>query len=560
MKNNINIRNLFGLIVLMVVSVAVSGQDVGSSIIVINSGFTPEIKDAKKISHKPELPDTNYTAPEFSYSIVSSRIHVPFQPRPIGAAKMEGEKLDKIYKGYVAVGFGNYASPYLDLRYSLGRSRDMKAGVAIQHFSSAGEIKDYIFPGVSDNQVGGYFTKLWKKNYFTATGSYHRNMVHYYGVNKLDTALTNGEDLTDATNEHLFNRFNVNLDFGRHNLKRSKTNFNTAIGYKYILDNYESRENALDIEAFIDRDVNFFKAKQQKLGIAAGFQFFNNSDSVSFNNAYILDLKPYYYFKTEKVDLQIGFKMNVADDSLTEVFFYPDLNINFRVIEDILSFNFLMSGGAYKQNYNDLTAENPFVNALLPMQISNNQFKSKLTMISSISRNIDFQLSLDYENWKNGAFFVVDTTIALRNKFSLVYDDYDLINLGAQVAAHFNEKLDVIFKADYYAYNLKNELFAWHKPDYKLSLLGHYRIADKIRVNADITYFGPMKSLDYENNVRTSKDIDAWFDLSLGVEYRYKKRIGFFVNFNNIAASRYQKWYNYPSYGFNFLAGASYLF
>jgi hypothetical protein len=30
------------------------------------------------------------------------------------------------------------------------------------------------------------------------------------------------------------------------------------------------------------------------------------------------------------------------------------------------------------------------------------------------------------------------------------------------------------------------------------------------------------------------------------VEYRYSKRISAFIQLNNIASQRYQRWYNYP--------------
>jgi hypothetical protein len=49
-------------------------------------------------------------------------------------------------------------------------------------------------------------------------------------------------------------------------------------------------------------------------------------------------------------------------------------------------------------------------------------------------------------------------------------------------------------------------------------------------------------------------------DANLGVEYRYSNRVSFFMNFNNFAAQRYQRWFNYPVQAFQFMLGATFRF
>ena len=44
-------------------------------------------------------------------------------------------------------------------------------------------------------------------------------------------------------------------------------------------------------------------------------------------------------------------------------------------------------------------------------------------------------------------------------------------------------------------------------------------------------------------------------DISLGVEYELNKKWALWIDLNNIANSRYQRWNQYPSFGFNFIAG-----
>jgi outer membrane receptor protein involved in Fe transport len=107
---------------------------------------------------------------------------------------------------------------------------------------------------------------------------------------------------------------------------------------------------------------------------------------------------------------------------------------------------------------------------------------------------------------------------------------------------------------------MSNELEAWHKPSFDVSFSANYNIQDKILLRASVVANGAMKAPKWTNGVQTSETIDAWVDVNLGVEYRYRKKIGFFLNLNNLTASRYDRWYNYPAYRFNFMAGMNYIF
>ena len=57
-----------------------------------------------------------------------------------------------------------------------------------------------------------------------------------------------------------------------------------------------------------------------------------------------------------------------------------------------------------------------------------------------------------------------------------------------------------------------------------------------------------------------SKQLKGIFDANIGAEYRYTKRLGFFISFNNIANFRYYRWSNYPTKRFSLMGGLSYSF
>jgi hypothetical protein len=52
----------------------------------------------------------------------------------------------------------------------------------------------------------------------------------------------------------------------------------------------------------------------------------------------------------------------------------------------------------------------------------------------------------------------------------------------------------------------------------------------------------------------------GYFDGNISVDYRYSKVLSVFLNLNNFTASKYARWYNYPSYGFSAMAGLTWSF
>ena len=49
-------------------------------------------------------------------------------------------------------------------------------------------------------------------------------------------------------------------------------------------------------------------------------------------------------------------------------------------------------------------------------------------------------------------------------------------------------------------------------------------------------------------------------DINLGVDYKFNKKWALWVDLNNIANIQYQRWNQYDSFGFNFIAGLRYSF
>ncbi len=558
---NSGLMKISFIIGFLFITSVVFAQSVGNNKVIITRGFTPTLTDASKLKRNPVIPDTVYKNPKFDYQIHDVLIDAPFKVSTINAAKMKGEPLNKLYHDYVAIGYGNYATPFFEFYHSNLRSRDTKFGIHARHLSSAGSITDYAYPGFSNNLFETYYTKIMKKSMFKVEAKYQRDVVHFYGF---EPALIPDSIGVPSDNDikQMYNLGQLKMRWNRYRMRPKDMDYDLNLKYHYLQDNYKTAENEVDFGSRFDWRLNLINAlTEQRMGGELNYNFYNNSwDSLTTRNSSLLQVKPYYTFRYRTLSVKLGVSADVSIDSVTQVNFYPQLDMKLEAIKKILYFNFSIAGGMKKNTLKQYSDENPFISSNLPMDFTNHKYMVNFGLGSTISRELDFNLQLHYNRMEHAPLFVNDYTTKYNNTFNVVYDDYDEVRLHAGFAWQKQEKLRFMLTADYFVYNMTDQLYAWHKPDYIITLSGNYNIGDKILLKAEIFANGSSKALVETNGALGPQTIKAFVDANLGIEYRYRKRLGLFLKINNIAASQYYRYYNYPSYGFNAMLGVSYIF
>lgn len=534
-------------------------EDLGERKIVVEGGFEPTLQDADKFLNNPKSEDSVFTAPEFEYKFNDVQLFTPFNITPIKPARMLGEPLDKLYSNYIALGAGTKATFYGEIFHNSKRSRDVKYGIHYKHLSAAGEIEDYPYPGSSVNTGDAYFTKLFKESALNVNSSYSRNVVHYYGFKKDDYL---NDSLEDYQKKQVYNIFNANANFYRYKTKKDEWNYNLSFKYNLLTDYYENNESIYKLNGFMYFPTDFVSAfDNEKLGIENKSSIFNNNFDTSYSNTNaLIKTKPFYKFDFELFEVNAGLLMDIVSDSLTEMSFYPAINVMLNAINEILIFNLNIDGGYKKHTYLNSVYENPFINPHNNYAFTEKKVGLKFGLFTSISSKLNFNLDVEYSEWKNEQFFVSDTTDYLMRKFTNVYDDYNFVEISSGISYIVNQNLQFVADGSYYIYSMENLLAAYHRPEFDISFSSIYNIQDKIIIDAKLKAYGKSNNLIYDMGKPVVEEIPFWLDASINLEYRYSKRLGFFAKFNNIANMKYQRYYNYPVYGFNAMGGLSYIF
>ena len=528
--------------------------DLGDEQINVVKQYQPTLSDAYKISKRPSRDTAEYKFPVLNYEIEPVVFGTNFNITPIKAVRIKDKSIKKLYKGFVKAGYGNYNTPSLDLLYNTTRSKKQRAGIAIHHLSStplrsAGKaIKDRGYPGFSDSKISLNGEKYFDETKLGANVSYERNAVYFYGYDTDNALFTKkGTKRTIQTPE-------IGLNFGSNHNDKDRLKYNAGIGYYNSFDKDDTGESAFlittDAEKRFDEhhikagfNINFVNLNQPTLSTA------NNTFSAAFGH---------YMYEKGLIRAVGGLNINYIDEDDSNLRIYPHLDVNFEMIDDALVVYGILSGESRQNLWRNLVRENPWIATDQVIQSSNHKFILEGGIRSKIEKNISLNAGLAYERIKDEYFFVNDSTGINPVTFSVMYDDVDLIRFNAELAYSVNDKFDAAVGLRANSYSMDKLDKPFHKNLMQFTLAGTYNIADKLYVKPLIKYNAKTYALD--QNSGESFEIDPWFDANLSVDYRYSRILSFWVQLNNLGFAQYERYFNYPSYRFNGMAGLTYSF
>lgn len=558
-KRRIKKLQWFFVIVLVLGYVAATLAQTGIKDIELKatSEFEPTIKDVVKFGELPEIKDTVKKISNINYAIVSNPLVSKYEVIPIDAAKMQNEPLSKLYHSLLKVGMGTYTTPYGEFWINSLRTRDVAYGAHIKHLSSSSHLKDVGYSGFSDNEAEIFGKKFYKKHTLTGEFNYKRNVVNFYGYD------TSENKLSKDYAKQRYQLFEPVIKIQSHYTDSTKINHFIKLGYHNLTDRYNVAENNVKLNTLFNTYVN-----KERLFVAFDADYYNHKLPNDTFNDVIIKLNPYFETHGKKWMLDIGLvaTMNTfTNQSATKFYFHPQINAQFDVYESIIIPYAGVNGGLQKNSLRSLSNENPFVTSTLNYKNSN----TKINVFGGLKGNLSSKTSYDakasYSIVDSMHFFVIDYTEngTLDNQYKVIYDNTNLFNVSGQVKYQYKEKIHFIAKGNYYMYKTKNLARAYHKPDFDLTFSTVYNLKSKIILKGDIFVIGNQFALtQVENNftyTTQSKLLKGIVDVNLGAEYRYSKMLSFFVNFNNIANTRYYRWEKYPSQRFNLMAGLTFI-
>ncbi len=537
-----------------------------------------QVEPAYRMTESPKIIDTTIANPVIDFPLLALQHPTKIEVEPINPATIKTEqKLNQLYSTYVKLGIGTELMPLGEVYYDSKRSRKFVYGVHAKHLSSYGNIKDYA-PAQFDRTKLGLYGGINEKNY-TLRGDLHYNNqgLHYYGW-KIPT-----DSVDRKTTAQRYQDVGGAFSFASH--KKDSANLNYKVGIEY--NNFGSKKPLEDSLSDWRARENFFgfnSSASYKLGkeiYAADFNVrYNgykygsigdtNSSAIDtgivLNNT-IINLKPTIstYLFNNRFKAKVGVDIVIDVHQTTKAHIYPVAELKYSMFNDIFIPYVGLRGGLKQTSFKSLTAENEFVLTNVSMRNENTAIDFYGGIKGTLSKRISFNVNASFARIQNKALFVTDTLYSVGNKFNLLFDTLNLTTIEGSISYQLNEKLKVDGIGRFYSYSLLNNTYAWNLPQWQAIARGSYNLFDKFLINLDLNFEGGRKALVYAmeddvtvENLQFAKTLGFIADINLGLEYRYNKRISAFIQFNNVASQRYNRWYNHPVQVFQFLGGITF--
>lgn len=514
--------------------------------------YEPNLADAIKVTPLPILPSDSLEKQKLDFTYFDKMVVSGLEVQPITPLRSGNETRSTLNNNFVKLGFGNYTTPLIDVNFMSLRNDKYQYGVKFNHFSSRGSIKamDQEFRNVrvASNEFLAHGKYFIKQHTLSGAIGFDGDYNTFYGFNSPDSVL----DINDLRQR--FFKPTVKLGIASSRPDADDLNYHLDFSFYNLTDKFDQAES----------DVRLETGVRKGLGIGlAQLNFDFDRTAYSFGdtglNRNIYMVKPSYIFRQDRLAFDLGFIVggeNGLTDSLkpSKTYFFPNVKVVYDLNDNGLLAFATLTGGIHRNSLETIRTRNPFVGTFPDMRNTINRATLSAGLKGRIAEQYTFELSGSLQQNDFTLFFLNDTT-----DFKRLQPVYDTSTTVFKAVASFGrmlgEKFNLNLHLQYQAFGLSNLDKPWMEPTFRTKLSGTYIIGKKLTLNADIFTFN---GVDYILPNGTAEKFKGIVDLNLSADYRYKDKLSFFLMANNIASANYFRWYNYPNFGFNVLAGVTF--
>ncbi|HXR83103.1 MAG TPA: hypothetical protein VN722_02255 [Hanamia sp.] len=505
----------------------------------ITSSYKPSLRNTVKINlyASPITPDT--TRPRLAYNIPPQNLFFPYQPVSLKPLSLQTDtSLKPGGRNELKVGYGNLSTPYISGGFSFGDGKHNLANIYGDYISSRGKIENQDFSEINVKGTGSIFSA---KNETYAAVAFAQHEHYLYGYD------------------------HTSYNFLKSDIRRSFQDLSATVGFRNIINNdlginYDphlevhefSRENkASETTLILNLPVEkrFSDAVSVKVTALGNFDRYQlkSADSSITNN--LFQLAPELVYYSDRFTFHGGITPSWNNNELAIL---PNIYAEAQLQQNVLMIQAGWVGRYISNSYRTLSAENPFMQD--PLFLNNTKEIQYYGGIkATVGKHFSFNAKAAFISYTDMPLFVNDT--AAGNSFVML-NASKMNNLQIHGDMNFisQDKFTLTGALDLNSYSgiHYNIAKAWGL--YPLKLTGSFRwnAFQQVLLKADVIAFSGAKAL-LKNG--SEKNMKGGTDLSAGGEFKLNKQFSVWLDFDNILNSQYERWNNYPVYGFQVIGG-----
>ena len=551
-------------------------------VINVITSYTPTISDAFKIKKTPKIILSNTTSKKkLSYSIFSAPVASTFVPKSGVVKGIDVGKKERLFDNYLALGFGNYTTPFIEFFLHQNRKFETDYGIYLKYTSSENGVKNtFLNNEFSTLNLGGFYLKEERGFTWKIGGNMYQKQYNWYGlpnisfdnntINSIAAKQTYG--FYEVESEVVFE------DSYFDNIKGALSLFDDKFGSKEV--GFLLKPSLKIPLGFISKSLSELELETNINYLQGEFEqnYLNNSNiKYSFFN---LGIHPVYRVNWNKLSIKLGSKIYLTSDiknSLTDILAYPDLEITYPVISNLINFYAGASGDLHMNSFQNFSEQNPFVSPTLFLTQTNEQYNLFGGINGIISSNISFNVKASYKSDEDHALFVRNNSKSngvfnastsllgyeYGNSFNVFYDDISTLSIFGEIEIDASKRFSIGATIQINSYSTTFQQEAWNLPKIEGAIYGKYK-NNNWYANANIFFVGSRMDVQYNgtfpSTIASIESLDAFTDMNLNGGYHFSDFFSAFVKLNNILGTDYDRYANYNVLGFQALAGITYKF
>lgn len=448
------------------------------------------------------------------------------------------------YHFWLRAGYGNLKHLLGDLALA-NATQKYSAGIDANYNQLKG--KDLDFQNFRQFGANAYATFFMPSgNAIGGKAQYQQQQYFYYGYNQADTTL----HYTENDLKQNFGDIKVGV------FAENTTENDAQIDYRVALDFqnhkgtfFDQTENNILTQLYVNKQFNnpLFAIGAEANAHFSAYQKANSTNNDYNNTAF--SATPYLVISPAIAKIKLG--ASVLTNPQNKVIIAPYAWASLYAIPQKLEIYALYTKNYVKNNFTTLTAQNPF---LYDNVLYSNALKQEIAVGTKGNFGLfAYNLKFYNENTYQQPLFVNTTTDP--KFFEIKYDSLKTNGLHAEVGYFKNEKLNLNLTVQLKKYTPTQQQYAWHLPTSQLAFQTQYSLTPTLHLSTTILAFNGAKALKVTDNQNTVINLKTALDLNVAVKFDITPNIALFGNVNNIASSKYQRFYNYNVFGINALGG-----
>lgn len=500
----------------------------------IIKSFDARLADAEKVITPSARLGVDTTVIPQVYRIDARPSRLTYEPPRLRPLALKREPLPEQFKGFLKGGIGTPNSAFVQGGYHLEREEHFDIHVGLFHHSAN-------FPKVENQRFA--------TTRFAVDGNYHvpdrfsihgetgfqQELVSFYGYDQRDTSLSKEET------KQRFNRFNLGGALYNTQANRLGLDYRAEARFYGLRDFYDARENGLDVSLSLSRW--FADSHPLRIEFGNDLAAFRDTVAKTLNNFWF---RPSFTYHGNAFRVRAGMNLVTRKDKFHLL---PDAEVLVSLAGNALAVYGGWRGDYHQNSFDHVTRYNPFVVSQFNPVTS--IFQDIYAGVKGAAKGWNYQGQVGLKRINDQALFLPDS--ADTRRFTVLYDTVRNFYISGGAGIELLPGMELSGTVLQNFYNLNRQERAWHLPGLELNASLRYVLLDKrLVLRGDIFM---ADGIPYRQADASSGRLGGLLDLSFGGHYQILRRLGAWVQINNLTNNKRERWQRYPSYGLNVLAG-----